>query len=264
VDVQERFRRRGFDPALGFTLRPTPQALVRAACRRWLRPNALDTQVPIAIAGIALDDQLVLGGGTLAQCQAQVEWTLGPSLFVTADVARLEVRNLTSPLDGVLNTGVDVTNLDRLRNRTLTQPGKPDQLEDIPVYAGGSLRRAHAAIEGIVSRTLSARLHYTYSESENVGPAYPGNRIPYVARHDVNAGVTWSPGRRIFVTTLASWRSRRYADEANAAVLRAGWDAQVTLFVESANKRWALEAYAANLLKKEVSDTFGMVVSYRF
>lgn len=263
-DAEEHFRRRGFDPALGFTLRLSPGTLTRAACRRWLRPNALDTQMPVAIAGIPLDDQFVFPGGVLRQCQAQFEWTLSPKVFAIADVARLDVRNLFSPLDGVLNTSLDVTNLDRLRNRTLTQPGKPDQLEDVPVYTEGSLRRFHAAVEAIVAPRVSARLHYTYSDSENTSEANRGNRIPYIARHNVNVGLTWSPGWRVFVTTLASYRSRRYADELNTALLPAGWDAQVTLFVESADKRWALEAYGANLLKKETSDAFGMVVSYRF
>ena len=141
---------------------------------------------------------------------------------------------------------------------------KPDQLEDTPVFSEGGLRRAHAAIEAIVAPRVSARLHYTYTDSENKGPAARGARLPYVARHHVNAGLTWSPGWRVFVTTLATYRSRRFADEMNAAPLPAGWDAQVTLFIESADKRWALEAYGANLLKKEASDTFGAVVSYRF
>jgi hypothetical protein len=46
--------------------------------------------------------------------------------------------------------------------------------------------------------------------------------------------------------------------------LPAGWDCQARVFVESADKRWALEAYAANLLKKEASDTFGVTLSYRY
>ena len=80
----------------------------------------------------------------------------------------------------------------------------------------------------------------------------------------MNTGVTWAPGGRVFVTALATYRTRRFADEVNLQPLPAGWDAQVTVFVETPDKRWAVEAYAANLLKKETSDTFGVVVSYRF
>jgi hypothetical protein len=38
----------------------------------------------------------------------------------------------------------------------------------------------------------------------------------------------------------------------------------VRLDLESAHKRWALEAVAANLLKREASDVFGVTVSYRY
>ncbi|HUP30773.1 MAG TPA: FecR domain-containing protein [Usitatibacter sp.] len=263
-DFEEHHRRTGTDGALGATLRMTPGLLLRGACRDWLRPIALDTLLPVAVAGIPLDDQFVLAGGTLRQCNAELDWTLTPTLFATLDASELRVRNLVSPLDGVLNTRVDATNLDRLRNRTLSQPGKPDQLEDDPVYAEGRLRRAHAAVEALLTRSLSARLHYTYADGLNTAEATRGRRIPYVARHTVNTGVTWSPGGRVFVTTLATYRTRRFADDMNLQPLPAGWDAQVTVFVETPDKRWALEAFASNLLKKETSDTFGVLVSYRF
>ena len=264
LDAEEHYHRTGTDGALGAALRMTPAMLMRGACRSWLKPIAPDTLVPVAVAGVPLDDQFVLAGGTLRQCQAQLEWTLSPTLFATADAAELRVRNLTSPLDGVLNTRVDVTNLDRLRNRVSSPPDKPDQLEDTPVFGEGRLRRAHAALEAMVTRAISARLHYTYADGRNTADATRDFRIPYVARHTVNAGLTWAPGRRLFVTTLATYRTRRFADELNTAPLPAGWDAQVNLFLESDDKRWAVEAFAANLLKKETSDTFGLVVSYRF
>ena len=60
------------------------------------------------------------------------------------------------------------------------------------------------------------------------------------------------------------YRSRRFADEANLQALPAGWDAQVTFFKESFDKRWSIELFAANLLKKEASDFFGVVLGYRF
>jgi hypothetical protein len=264
IEAEERYRRPGTDTAWGATLRPFAALLARGACRRWLRPASLDTLMPIAVAGIPLDDQMVLAGGTLRQCQAQLEWVVTPSLFATIDGGELAVRNLRSPLDGVINTRTDVTNLDRLRNRTLTQPGKPDQLEDLPAYGEGRLRRGHAALEAIVTPRLSARVHYTYADGVNTADAFRGLRIPYIARHTVNTGLTWSPGWRVFVSGVASYRSRRFADELNQAPLPAGWDAQANVFVETADKRWALEAYAANLLKKESSDAFGLVVSYRF
>jgi len=108
------------------------------------------------------------------------------------------------------------------------------------------------------------RAHYTFTDSENTASAFDARLIPYLARHNVNLGLTWAPGWRTFVTAQAVYRSERFADEANRARLPPGWDAQLNVYVETNDKRWALEAYGANLLKKEASDLFGIVVSYRF
>ena len=66
------------------------------------------------------------------------------------------------------------------------------------------------------------------------------------------------------MTAQAVYRSERFADEANLLRLPPGWDAQLNVYAETPDKRWAVEAFAANLLKKEASDLFGIVVSYRF
>jgi tetratricopeptide (TPR) repeat protein len=262
--LQEEHQRRRADPLLGLTWRMTPASLVRAACRRWARPAGLDTLAPIAVAGVALDDQLVFSGGVLEQCRGQWDWTVSQRAFVTAAVERSRVRNLVSPLDGVLNTRADVTNLDRLRNRALTAPLKPDLLEDIPVFGEGVARRASVAYEQLVARSVGLSAHYIHTDSENTAPALRGLRLPYLARHHASLGLSWAPGWHTFLNTQAVYRSRRFADELNLLSLRAGWDVQANVFVESPDKRWAVEAYAANLLKKDASDLFGIVVSYRF
>lgn len=260
----ESYRRRKVDPFAGVVWRVAPESLVRAACRRWARPISLDTLGPVAIAGVPLDDQLVFAGGTLEQCRGQFEWTDSHRTFLSAHLERSRVHNLVSSRDGVQNTGADVTNVDRLRNRVQTPPPKPDLLEDIPVYREGIARRANVALERIVVPSVAARLNYTYTDSENTNPAFTGRVIPYLARHQANVGVTVAPGWRSFITVQAVYRTRRFTGEANLAMLRPGWDAQVNVFKESNDKRWAIEAYAANLAKKDVSDLYGVVVSYRF
>jgi hypothetical protein len=177
---------------------------------------------------------------------------------------RSRVRNLVSPLDGVLNAQSDVTNLDRLRNRVLAQPPKPDVLEDVPVYGEGVARRAGVALERLLAPGIAARAYYTYTESENTDPAMRGLLIPYLPRHQATVGASWAPGHHAFVTAQAVYRSRRFADALNAQPLAPGWDAQLDAFIETADKRWSVEGFAGNLLKKDVSDVFGIVVSYRF
>ncbi len=264
VPLGESFSRRKADPMLGITWRMTPAMLARAACRRWARPASLDTLAPIAVAGVPLDDQLVFAGGILEQCRGQWEWMASERTFATVFAERVRVHNLVSPLDGVQNTGADSTNLERLRNRAISAPPKPDLLEDIPVYGEGVARRAGFTVEHIVTPRIGVRAHYTFADSENTASTFGGRLIPYLARHNVNLGLTWAPGWRTFVTAQAVYRSERFADEANLARLPPGWDAQLNVYVETNDKRWAVEAYAANLLKKEASDLFGIVVSYRF
>ena len=264
TNLGEQFSRDTSGVFLGAVVKPQAAWLVRGACREWLRPASLDTMVPVAVAGVPLDDQLVFAGGEQQQCRAQVEWTPGASTFVSAYWERSRTRNLVSPLDGVLNTRSDVTNLDRLRNRVLTPPPKPDLLEDIPVYGEGEVRRGVVMVEQIVARGLAARLHYLHTDSRNTAAAFAGRSIPYLAREQVNLGLTWAPGWHAYVQLFAVHRGRRFADEDNRVALPSGWDLHANAFIETADKRWALELSAANLLKKQASDVFGAVVSYRF
>jgi tetratricopeptide (TPR) repeat protein len=261
---EEHYQVRGTDPMGGFAWKPFDGQTIRGACRRWVRPIALDTLMPVAIAGVPLEDQLVFAGGTLRQCRAQWEWAINERSFFNAHYEEARTKNLVSPLDGVLNTRTDITNLDRLRNRVLTPPGRPDELEDTPVYAEGVAKRTHAAYERILGAGFAARAHYTYTDSENTDPLFAGKKIPWLARHHADLGLTWAPGAHIFVTLQAAWRSQRYADEANFAPVPQGWDARFNVFMESRDKRWAVEVYGFNLAKKEQSDVFGAVASWRF
>lgn len=263
---EEHYQVRGTDPMGGFAWKPVDGQTLRAACRRWVRPVALDTLMPVAVAGIPLEDQLVFAGGTLRQCRAQWEWAISERSFFDMHYEEARVKNLVSPLDGVLNTRTDITNLDRLRNRVLTPPGRPDELEDTPVFAEGLAQRTHVAYERILGGGFAARAHYTYADTENTdpSPAYTGKKIPWVPRHHVDLGLTWAPGAHIFVTLQAAWRSQRYSDELNTVAVPQGWDARFNVYMESRDKRWAVEVYGFNLAKKEQSDVFGAVASWRF
>jgi tetratricopeptide (TPR) repeat protein len=252
----------------GVVWRIDESLLARGACRRWVRPTSLDTLAPVAVAGMALDDQLVYPGGLLDQCRAQIEWNDGGRTFATAFYERSRVKNLVSPLDGVQNTASDITNLDRLRNRAIAPPPTPDLLEAQPVFGEGEVKRATVALDRILNSVVTLRAYYTYSDSEVTGPGIPpGALIPYIPRNQVNLGAVLSPGWHSQFSVYAVYRSERFTDQFNNPdfALPASWDAQVDFYIESADKHWSLEAYASNLLKKpHVSDVLGAIVSYRF
>ena len=262
--IAETFERSRFMPMAGIAWRFDPRATARAACRRWLRPASLDTFMPVAIAGMALEDQLVLTGGQLDQCRASAEWKPTERTLVMAAYEHDRVRNIVSLVEGPLNAQIDATNLERLRNLALSIPPKPDELEQTPLYAEGRVDRGTISLDHIVTRSLALRASYTYSDARSTFLDFAGNRIPWVPRHLGALGFTVTPGWHTYVTALGVYRSQRFYDEANSLAIRAGWDAQVGAFAQTRDKRWALELRATNLLKKDTPDVFVVTVSYRF
>lgn len=262
--ISEDYERNGAKAALGAVYRFQPGRLARLMCQNWTRPASLGTLAPVAVAGIVIDDQLVFPGGKLSRCRGQLEWELSPATFLTAATDAKRIDNLASQLDGVLNTRADVTNLDRLRNRLLPLPPKPDALEDTPVFSLATIKSASVGLEHILTRSLATRLYYAHTDSETTYPAFRGNHVPYLPRHLASIGATWTMAERSYVSAQAVYRSRRFSDEGNLTPIAAGWDMQVRAYVELNRKRWTLEAYALNLLKKEASDVFGVIATYRF
>ena len=264
ADIAENYRRDGASGAFGAVYRVPAGWVGRLACQAWTRPASLGTLAPVAIAGIVTDDKLVFPGGKVSRCRGQAEWEAGQDTFVTLGAEHQIIHNLYSPLDGVLNTRGDLTNLDRLRNRILPLPPKPDTLEGVPVFSLGKVTRASLALEHIVMPSLAARFNYTFTDSANTHEAFRDNLIPYLPRHQAGVGATWTHAARSYVSAQAVYRSPRFADEDNQIRLEPGWDMQVRAYLEFDRKHWSLEAYALNLLKKNASDVFGIIVNYRF
>jgi tetratricopeptide (TPR) repeat protein len=263
-DIPENYSRKNANGAAGVVYRTQAGQVGRFACQDWTRPASLGTLAPVAVAGIVMDDQLVFSGGKISRCRAQLEWEAAQDTFLSFSAGSERISNLVSPLDGVLNTRADVTNLDRLRNRVLPLPPKPDALEDTPVFSEGKVSSAAVTIEHIVAPSLAARFNYAYTDSANTSGAFRDNRIPYLPRHQAGVGATWTWTARSYVSAQAVYRSIRFADEANQSRLDAGWDMQLRGYVEFDRKHWSLEAYAMNLLKKNASDVFGVILNYRF
>jgi len=71
----------------------------------------------------------------ISRYRAQLDWELSPAWFVNAFADRRSVDNLSSPLDGVLNTRADVANLDRLRQRSVANLAAPTNSSDADLLA---------------------------------------------------------------------------------------------------------------------------------
>ena len=264
ADLAETFERNRASAALGTVYRYQPGQLLRAACQAWTRPASPGTLAPSSVAGIVIDDQLVFPGGKSTRCRSQLEWELSPQTFVSANLDYRRIDNLASTLDGVLNTRADVTNLDRLRNRLLPLPPKPDALEDTPIFSRATVQSAGIALEHLLTRNLAARVNYHYTDSANTYDAFRGKHVPYLPQHSASIGATWTVAQRSYVSAQGVYRSVRFSDETNQTKLPPGWDMQLRAYVEFDRKHWTLEAYALNLLKKDASDVFGVIATYRF
>jgi len=68
----------------------------------------------------------------------------------------------------------------------------------------------------------------------------------------------------VIVSAQTVWRSERFSDEANRVPLAADWDMALKPHWESADKRWNVEGYAANLFKRDVENLVGVNLIARF
>ncbi len=251
-------------PRLGVTYNLGNGATLRGAYQKWLRPASFNSLAPVATAGIPIDDSLVFAGGTLSRTRGQLDWELSPSWFMTAFADHKKVENLSSPLDGVLNTRTDVTDLDRLQQKSITNLAAPDQLEATPIFSRGTVNSAGAIFNHVLSRNFAGYFGYTNTDSENTSTTYSGKKIPYLPEHRSTLGLTWAGDQRLIVSGQAVWRSERFRDEANRIALSEGWDMTLKLHWESVDKRWNVEGYAANLFNRDADDLFGVNLIARF
>jgi hypothetical protein len=250
-------------PRAGFVYRFAPDELVRLAYQRWTRPATYNTISPIATAGIPLDDQIVFAGGRLTRTRAQIEWAWSHTTFTSAFMDYEQVNNLNSLLDGVQNTRSDLEELDRLQNLTLTYLPSPNQLEGTPIFSEGRIASAGASINQILSREFSVSAGYVYSDGRNTNPLYQNNAIPYIPKQRVNLSATWTNNNRFYISAQAIYRTQRYIDETNLTLLPPSWDALLRAYWESYDKRWVVETYAENLLKKDTANLVGVNLTLR-
>ena len=239
-------------------------ATLRAAWQRWMRPASYSTLSPVATAGIPVDDSLVNPGGTLTRTRAQLDWELSAKQFFTAYADQKKANNLSSPLDGVLNTRADVSNLDRVRQHNLANLADPDQFEAAPVFSRGTVASVGASFNQVLNRTLAGYLGFTFSRSENTGAQYPGALIPYVPQRRAILGLNWVGEQRFLLSAQTVLRSERFTDEANLVPLAAGWDMTMRIHWETIDKRWSVQGYAANLLKPDVERVLGVALVARY
>lgn len=260
-----RFADSGLHPRLGFVVPLAAGARLRAAYQSWRRPAAYNTLSPVATAGIPLADQFVLPGGKQDHLRLQAEWELTPRQFLMGFAEAMRVDNIAyNAFDGAENQRQDLARLDRLRQaeRALNLGGL-EALEDRPVFVKGRIEQIGISWNGLLRRDLAAQAGAILARGENTSRWFDGLKLPYLPERRAGAGLTWTVAPTWRVQAQAVWRSTRYADEANANAIRAGWDGTLKATWLAPDRRLNIEAFAANLGRKDVDPFLGLALVWR-
>lgn len=262
---QERYSQSRINPRLGLVYRFENGPQLRLAYQRWQRPALFGSLGPVATAGIALDDRLVMRGGELERLRGQLEWEFSSRGFLSLHLDHMDIDNhkfaLTTPF--AIN---ELESLQTLRPRRLSSLANDDMLEfsNTPEWEGGRITRAGIAFNRLLSEEWGLFGRYVNTSSKNTGPTYSGNEVPYLPRHTFAAGVTWSdPGGWYFISRLVH-RSKRYKDEANLVPLEASWDGACDLFWQSRDKRWLFRVSVDDAFDQDTATQYTAEVNLKF
>jgi hypothetical protein len=245
-------------PRVGARYRLDPRMLVRAVYQDWIRPLGTSTLGPVATAGIPMDDRLVARGGREKRARGQFEWE-GERTYGTLYYDWKEMDNLRFSYEPFFIT--EDENLYKLRNFDYGQLAAEDLYEFIspPSFDGARITIAGASLDRIVTRTVSLRLRYEYTESRNTGETYAGKRVPFLPSHAFSPSFTYMGPMRIYGTIRGVYRTERYIDEANLVLWSPGWDVASDVFWESPAKRFRLRFSLDNWLHEEKPTLYTLV-----
>jgi tetratricopeptide (TPR) repeat protein len=245
-------------PRVGARLRWNDRFWVRAAFQDWIRPLGTSTLGPVATAGIPMDDRLVARGGRQRRARGQFEWE-SERTYGTLYYDWKEMDNLRFSFEPFFIT--EDENLYKLRNFDYGQLASEDLYEFIspPTFDGARITIAGASLDRILTRTVSLRLRYEYTESRNTGERFTGNRIPYLPTHAFSPSFTYMGPMRIYGTMRGVYRTERYIDEANLVLWSPGWDVASDVFWESPAKRFRLRFSLDNWLHEEEPTLYTLV-----
>jgi tetratricopeptide (TPR) repeat protein len=245
-------------PRLGARYRIGDHVLLRAVYQDWIRPLGTSTLGPVATAGIAMDDRLVARGGRQKRARGQLELESGRT-YGTLYYDWKEMDNLRYSVEPFFIT--EDENLYKLRNFDYGQLSAEDLYEFIspPTFDGARITIAGASLDRIVTRTVSMRLRYEYTESRNTGQRFPGNRIPYLPSHAFSPSFTYMGPMRLYATFRGVYRTERFIDEPNLVLWSPGWDVASDVFWESPAKRFRLRFSLDNWLHEEKPTLYTIV-----
>jgi len=232
-------RWREINPRIGLNWRLSPAQTLRIAGQAWRKPASVNTLGAVDTVGIALDDRIVRDGGLFKRIRVQHEIELKGKGFFQWFADWKEIAN-PALAGAAIVPDLQLDQLEKLRNRRRVYTVRPEYLEDTPKFTAGLVKSMGVAYNRLLTRNTSLALRYVNAATHNTAAAFIGRDVPYHPRHYLNLAFNWQPHARWVVGPVATWRSRRFSDEANATRLSAGWAAGLGVYWESEDKCWSL------------------------
>lgn len=132
-----------------------------------------------------------------------------------------------------------------------------------PFFGQGSLQQMGVAVNHVWAPRRSVLASYTWARSRNTGAAYAGLPLPGVPRHTAVLAHAWRHGGRDLSLASLVYRGSRFADQAAQSPLGAGWNLNLVLFRESADRRWAWTGTLQTPLHGTVRPALWVSLRYR-
>lgn len=264
VVIPQEFTHSVVNARLGMVYRFDGGPQLRMAYQRWIRPSIFSSLGPVATAGIALDDRMVMRGGELNRVRAQLEWELSARTFASTYFDARDVNN--NRFDRTPFALNEIESLGKLRPRRLGALANDDMLEFVntPEYDGGRIRSVGMAVNHLLGNDWGVFGRYVGNWSSNTGLTHAGKDVPFMARHTAAVGASWAnPGGWYWIGRVV-YRSRRFTDEANLVALEPGWNAALDLYWQSSDKRWLARISADDAFDRVKPTQYSAELSYQF
>ena len=253
-------------PRIGLSLPLAENMRVRSAWQYWRKPMSPGTLSPVATAGVPLADETVLPGGEQKRFRLQGEWeALGGRAFAMLFAETQRVENIAfNAFDGAENQYQNLARLDRLRQfENAARFGGVESLEDRPVFIRGHIDQAGIVGNAMLGGNWSGQAGIVWAHARNTSNWFDGNKLPWLPRQRTMLGATWAGDSQWRLQMQATYREKRYADEANSTLMAASWDGAVKLTWLSPQRDWQLEGFAAQLGKKDSDTLLGINFVWR-
>jgi len=253
-------------PRAGLSYRFGPGRALHAAYIESLYAPSSHTLAPVAVGAIPIDYQYQRLGSSARKSALQLDWEVDARTFAWGMASRQHIEN-PAHADGSLV--LPDLNLDYADRAGVLAPWAAsgqtaiDPFNGSTAFSQGDISQAGVALNRVVLPRWSLLGSYTWADSRNTSSLYAGNALPGVPRHTVVVGSVWRHAGRGLTQTSLVYRGTRFADEANTWRQGAGWNFNLLLFRESADRRWAWTATLQTPLHGTVRPTLWAGIRYR-